>query len=537
VEVIIQKYRVPEEIAAVTLLAIGDALPEISLNTVSVLEGTAALSLPETLGSALIAFGLIPPICVAFTKDYRLKLLIVPIVRETLFYLVGLLLFLVSMEDGVVHLQEALLQLSVYLVYLSLVLGRYYCLRKSARHSRMIESTPVPTSSETGSELDSVSEFSGTDLSELENKHQTLPSSVVKRAQSQSQSQGMSPSSVKSKHLSSPVSVSSSSSCQSASKSPYSSEEGSARVLIRSQSDTTGTSLSLNTHPLSEDSDTDKDCEYKETDDSFLSDGAVECALEPLFLPDSPDSSPSRRQRRLSRYLAHAHTVARHLVYPVDLLLDTIMPPLHTEATTPAQAQVYHLLPCVRPLIVRTLLTLLMCLMMLGTLSSVVVTLALSLVSRSGIGMGTLGATLVALGSEIPDIVSSSALAKKGYHDGALAGAIGSQIVNISVGISLPALLICIIHSSNTGLTVTKHDVESVLLLMCLLVMVVMAYLIATLPLQRLCSYFLMKRMSRRCTSTDSAESIMYTYLHWQWAIFLVCVWAIAYSLFISNNE
>ena len=82
VEVVIVEFEVPEQIAAVTFLALGDALPEIMLNTISSLEGSAGLSLPETLGSALIAFGLIPPLCVVSAKFGSLRLLIFPIMRD-----------------------------------------------------------------------------------------------------------------------------------------------------------------------------------------------------------------------------------------------------------------------------------------------------------------------------------------------------------------------------------------------------------------------------------------------------------------------
>ena len=53
------------------------------------------------------------------------------------------------------------------------------------------------------------------------------------------------------------------------------------------------------------------------------------------------------------------------------------------------------------------------------------------------------GATLVALGAEIPDTISAVALSRNGFTHGAIAGAIGSQVINISLGIGLPALIMC----------------------------------------------------------------------------------------------
>ena len=65
------------------------------------------------------------------------------------------------------------------------------------------------------------------------------------------------------------------------------------------------------------------------------------------------------------------------------------------------------------------------------------------LIVRIGVGTSTVGATLVALGSEIPDAISSVALARSGYYDGAMAGAIGSQVINISLEVALPTMLAC----------------------------------------------------------------------------------------------
>eukprot|EP01039_Chlorochromonas_danica_P010819 gene10819-12027_t len=60
--------------------------------------------------------------------------------------------------------------------------------------------------------------------------------------------------------------------------------------------------------------------------------------------------------------------------------------------------------------------------------ASLIVFLSETLVSSLGIGSSTMGATIVALGAEIPDTISAMALARNGYHDGAIAGAIGSQV-------------------------------------------------------------------------------------------------------------
>lgn len=64
-EVLIDQYGIPEEVAAVTLIALSSASPELLLSCVSASKHkSASLSLPATCGSGLIAFGIIPAICV-----------------------------------------------------------------------------------------------------------------------------------------------------------------------------------------------------------------------------------------------------------------------------------------------------------------------------------------------------------------------------------------------------------------------------------------------------------------------------------------
>ena len=50
VDVFIKQFDVPEEVAAVTLVAFGSAAPEIMLNSVGAMQQNSSLSLPSVLG-------------------------------------------------------------------------------------------------------------------------------------------------------------------------------------------------------------------------------------------------------------------------------------------------------------------------------------------------------------------------------------------------------------------------------------------------------------------------------------------------------
>lgn len=54
VEVFIEQYNIPEEVAAVTLVAFGSAAPELFLNSVSAVTHTSDLSLSAILGSGMV---------------------------------------------------------------------------------------------------------------------------------------------------------------------------------------------------------------------------------------------------------------------------------------------------------------------------------------------------------------------------------------------------------------------------------------------------------------------------------------------------
>ena len=189
VEVFIKQFDVPEEVAAVTLVAFGSAAPEIMLNTgkifigfrihvctlinpsivhtwlpytslnthfllsclrvvlanilisimifmisfsVGAAEQESSLSLPSVLGdpqsvlrlpflstymsysnffligSAMIAFGLIPSAALLFSHHRTLQIEVWPLLRETVFYLLGLGLFLKVIADSVTEVFEAL---------------------------------------------------------------------------------------------------------------------------------------------------------------------------------------------------------------------------------------------------------------------------------------------------------------------------------------------------------------------------------------------------------------------------------------------
>ena len=48
------------------------------------------------------------------------------------------------------------------------------------------------------------------------------------------------------------------------------------------------------------------------------------------------------------------------------------------------------------------------------------------------------GVTVLAWGAQVPDCLASLSMAKKGLGPGAVANAVGSQIINVFIGLGLP---------------------------------------------------------------------------------------------------
>jgi len=77
----------------------------------------------QVLGSAMIAFGLIPASALLFSQHRALQIEVWPLLRETSFYLAGLCLFLKVIADSVTETLEAVAITSVYFLYVGTVVG------------------------------------------------------------------------------------------------------------------------------------------------------------------------------------------------------------------------------------------------------------------------------------------------------------------------------------------------------------------------------------------------------------------------------
>jgi Ca2+/Na+ antiporter len=155
-----------------------------------------------------------------------------------------------------------------------------------------------------------------------------------------------------------------------------------------------------------------------------------------------------------STFLARTYElIVRFISIPIRKVFQYIMPTLYTVSTAlPSQHPQYVPLS-------RAITVLLVCFLCISLSASLIVMISESLIKYMHIDSTVVGATLVAFGSEIPDALSAIALARNGYFDGAIAGALGSQVINISIGVGLPSLIVGM-TSSGGHLSMDHHEAD-----------------------------------------------------------------------------
>jgi Ca2+/Na+ antiporter len=431
VEVFIKQFEIPEEVAAVTLVAFGSAAPELFLNSVSAITHTSDLSLSAVLGSGMVAFGLIPSLCVLNGLRNEMKFHSFPILRECGFYLLGLFLFLLCIKDGKLGLTESICIVSVYLVYVTTVVIIYW----KDLHLKKLASLSLKFYNM----REKIDRNGGRITDEDIDEARDLP-------------------------------------------------EDDETVSLIVHSPKSGSPIHLTTLDISSNSDVEQE------------------DIEDATLP-SVESGP------IERVLDFAN---RCISTPIREILKNILPKLHpTHTNIQHHSHLSQLVP-----FWRAVFCFLSSILVISILASCIVAVSESMISALNLETATVGATLVAFGSEIPDTISSIALARGGYYDGALAGAIGSQVINISIGVGLPALFINL--TNGLPLQVTRHEAQSLGFLATMLFLVICSYISLTIPVWKIIRE---KVLPEIITVTKSGATLQ------------IILWTIMYILFLYINE
>lgn len=460
VEVFIKIYSVPEEIAAVTLVAFASATPEIILNTVSAVQKSSDLSMAAVLGSGMIAFGLIPPLCLLSTSNSTLSLKVFPIIRETGFYILSLLTFCHAINDGIIYSYEALQIVFIYFLYLFTVIGNYVLniYRNKSLDNKIIETNTCEFKiSRVRDDKARQSEDEDDEEGRIEESSTFLPKSP---------SNGKFP--------------------------------NNSNMQIRQ-------SVHNPTSNLTNDIEMGSPSPMKNNSPRFIS-NSISKLDEDVEHVGNPQAYT---------FYTFLLTLFTQLSLPFQRLVTFSIPPLYKSGTAKTPLTRLFFILCT-------------CIIYMGLLTTFLVTLCQILVSYLDIDKSTIGATLVALGSEIPDVINSVALARKGYSDGALSAAVGSQVINITLAIGIPSLITCLTSIQGVFIIDIK-SARSLALLTSLLLVVIISYLYITIPIARLLVYVSNLR--------DRSDDFFTNSITRRDAFLLLFVWFCMYCIFILSNE
>merc|ERR1719204_1845133 len=83
-------------------------------------------------------------------------------------------------------------------------------------------------------------------------------------------------------------------------------------------------------------------------------------------------------------------------------------------------------------------------------------------VVKTGVNEAFFGLTLIALGAEIPDTIQSVTVARRGYGSMAVSNCIGSQIVNLCIGLGFSWLLGIVVSDGMEPIMLTKNGIANV---------------------------------------------------------------------------
>lgn len=115
------RWRLSNDVAGATLMAIGSSGPEISVNILDTIFGEADLGLTAVVGSALFNVCLITTVCIVFAPS-PLQISPRPYIRDFCFYLISIGILTAAINDYEVECIEAFGLVFVYALYVGFLM-------------------------------------------------------------------------------------------------------------------------------------------------------------------------------------------------------------------------------------------------------------------------------------------------------------------------------------------------------------------------------------------------------------------------------
>lgn len=149
IELICEGLNIPDEMACASFLAFGEAAPEIMISILATIKGKFSMGMGGILGSAIIAFGLIPS-GAAVVAPKGLTLMLFPIVRDTATFILALSILMGATHDEEINLTESIVLLVLFFVYMLVIFSpkiyQMCCKRTSSGSKGKVDYDAIPTS-------------------------------------------------------------------------------------------------------------------------------------------------------------------------------------------------------------------------------------------------------------------------------------------------------------------------------------------------------------------------------------------------------
>jgi len=381
------RWKIREDVAGATILALGSSAPELIISSVNTIAGESDLGVGAIIGSGMLAFSVLPGLmALAAGRDLVLKRR--PLARDSLTYLTALILLTVFFGDGFIDLYESIALFSLYIGYIILVVTSPSVREKLIARRRKAEyENQLKSAMENGADRTVIEEIKQKYLSEAVGERK----SFVEAAKEQEQEL------LKTKLKTKTPAIKNNNN--------NNNNNNDLSSTFLSSSDRSDLDETLNSENNLNDSSNDL-----LSDDGIIEPSVYEVEDE---IRDEPQS-----QSKLSK-------IWRFTTWPLSSAFHaTCIDCAHDKPN----AKYYPL-------------TFFVAFLWVSLFSFTISAVSGRFNEISGLPLSLFGIVLVAAGAEVPDGVQSLSVAKRGYGSMAVSNSCGAQITNILFGLGFPWLI------------------------------------------------------------------------------------------------
>ncbi|XP_065055940.1 sodium/potassium/calcium exchanger 1-like [Rhopilema esculentum] len=460
-EVISEKLDLSEDVAGATFMAAGSSAPEL-FTSIAGVTVESDVGVGTIVGSAVFNLLGIVALSAAFAGktlclDWR------PLARDSTFYALSIVLFIMFAWDGKFYLYESIIMLSLYILYISIMKVNYKLMELLAKCSRKApihpshgegkETTLAFSHSEKANAEDFTNCVSPTRSTE---QHEHTRNALGERSETASPVESSRRfSHLKRGELTHTIIGAHDGVGRRPSFISESHEDRRTGSLLHSENsidikekENLDLSCTRSTEPITNGSFQSK-CDPKDLEESKSDakedeneEGIKVCSCFPPIKTEIPSRDEGKRGC-ISLIKIILHWILFLVSFPFVVGFSWTVP------------------DCSKPKLQRYfIVSFVMSVFWIAALSFAMVTL----VGRAGCILGvdkfTMGLVVVAIGTSIPDALSSILVARDGYGDMAVSNAIGSNVFDIDLGLGLPFVISILIRKMKPVLLLTPKEEE-----------------------------------------------------------------------------